>query len=186
MQIYVYFSSYCFRLFGSFSFSFSLLALPCFGLVVWSLLCRVNLLGFTDTNSTVSTTDTPLIIGRDLINALELGVQGSPMVHGVQQNVQPESCTTSPQLAEVYINEPSPLQRPSAYRMGLPNATLPQWGSHSLLGTWLYYANFWHYPWTHWESLQISGIRPSRHGTSRLLTTFDSPGSSRRGREGSM
>ncbi len=36
----------------------------------------------------VSTVDTPLIIGCDLINTLEFGVQGSLMVHGVQQDAQ--------------------------------------------------------------------------------------------------
>ncbi len=33
------------------------------------------------TNLMVYTADMPPIIGRDLINALELGVQGSPTVH---------------------------------------------------------------------------------------------------------
>ncbi len=56
----------------------------------------------------VSTTDTLPIISRDLINTLELGVQGSPMVHGVQRNTQPESCTTPTQWAEVCIDGPSP------------------------------------------------------------------------------
>ncbi len=43
----------------------------------------------------------PPIIGHDLINALELGVQGSSMVFGVQRATQPTgSCTTSPHLAK--------------------------------------------------------------------------------------
>ncbi len=50
-------------------------------------------------NLMISNADMLPIIGCDLINALELGVQGSSTVLGVRRDTQPESCTTSHNLA---------------------------------------------------------------------------------------
>ncbi len=71
------FPAYCFLPFGSFSFSFSLLALLCSGLVVWLLLCLVNLLLFTGHQLysfiTVQTVSSGAIHPIDLITTQSTG-----------------------------------------------------------------------------------------------------------------
>ncbi len=57
----------------------------------------------------VSTADTPPIIGRDLINALELGVQGSSTAHGVQQYTSSHSPTESASTRAICKEDYTPL-----------------------------------------------------------------------------